>query len=475
MPRPATGELRPLANGWEARIRIEGKKRRGFALLASLSDDEAAARCRGMAEMAKRLRNAGHAGEAVQLLEMAARARPGRPWEAIVAAVEALCAGTTEAITGPAMPSFVEFATEWTDGKLHKRWPDHVYLKPDASDDERAIRLYIKPVVDGVRVDEFTLDHAEQIMASLPEHLASASRRHVAQVVRRVVALAVYPARHLRESPIPRGWLPKIKGRKAFTCLYPDEDRALLACVEVPLVRRLFYGVLSREGLRREELASLCFRELDLERGHIALDRNKTHDPRSWALCPDVARALKAWRDRFRPDAEPDDLVFGESGCRFYVAQLAAELRADLQLAEVKRETLYERSDVRHPIRVHDLRATFVTVALANGRTETWVADRTGHRSSEMINRYRRAARTWSELALGPLAPLDACIPELGSLPQGVPQDGERASVADDENTPETSAERKGFEPPVACTTPDFQSGTFDHSVTSPVKPSRAS
>jgi len=49
---------------------------------------------------------------------------------------------------------------------------------------------------------------------------------------------------------------------------------------------------------------------------------------------------------------------------------------------------------------VHDLRATFITVNLANGRTETWVADRTGHRSSVMIDRYRRAARTWAELEI---------------------------------------------------------------------------
>ena len=29
-------------------------------------------------------------------------------------------------------------------------------------------------------------------------------------------------------------------------------------------------------------------------------------------------------------------------------------------------------------------------------------------------------------------------------------------------------AEREGFEPPVPCGTPDFESGTFDHSATSP-------
>ena len=32
----------------------------------------------------------------------------------------------------------------------------------------------------------------------------------------------------------------------------------------------------------------------------------------------------------------------------------------------------------------------------------------------------------------------------------------------------ESMAEREGFEPPVPCGTPDFESGTFDHSATSP-------
>ncbi len=32
-------------------------------------------------------------------------------------------------------------------------------------------------------------------------------------------------------------------------------------------------------------------------------------------------------------------------------------------------------------------------------------------------------------------------------------------------------AERVGFEPTVPCSTPDFESGTFDHSATSPKRP----
>lgn len=88
-------------------------------------------------------------------------------------------------------------------------------------------------------------------------------------------------------------------------------------------------------------------------------------------------------------------------------------LRDDLHAAHIDRAELFESSKSRRQIRVHDLRATFVTLSLANGRTETWVADRTGHKSSVMINRYRRAARTVEELDLGWLAPLDEAVPEI--------------------------------------------------------------
>jgi integrase len=66
-------------------------------------------------------------------------------------------------------------------------------------------------------------------------------------------------------------------------------------------------------------------------------------------------------------------------------------------------------------MRGHDLRATFVTINLANGKTETWISDRTGHKSSQMIARYRRMARTHAELNLGDLTPLASAIPELSA------------------------------------------------------------
>lgn len=70
----------------------------------------------------------------------------------------------------------------------------------------------------------------------------------------------------------------------------------------------------------------------------------------------------------------------------------------------------------RRRLRAHDLRATFVTLALAAGASEQWVSDRTGHTSSEMLQRYRRAARTAAELEMGEgLGPMHRLIPEIDS------------------------------------------------------------
>lgn len=100
----------------------------------------------------------------------------------------------------------------------------------------------------------------------------------------------------------------------------------------------------------------------------------------------------------------------------------AARFRDHLKLAGVKRATLHEQTAERMRVRLHDLRATFITIALANGKSETFVADRTGHRLSIMINRYRRAARTAAELGLGELTRLDLAIPELAPTKPAAPK-----------------------------------------------------
>jgi integrase len=96
--------------------------------------------------------------------------------------------------------------------------------------------------------------------------------------------------------------------------------------------------------------------------------------------------------------------------------KLAEQLREHLKSAGVTRAKLFESSERRMRLRAHDLRGTFVTIALANGRSEHWVATRTGHPSTIMISRYNSEATTAAELSLGALAPLHLAIPELAGI-----------------------------------------------------------
>lgn len=314
--------------------------------------------------------------------------------------------------------TFAQLAKEWTSGKLARDWPDHVGAKKQrAEDGARVAFLNNLDVADGLKLGAipltaFRLDHAEKAMRMLPETAKRpATRRHYAQVMRRVLELAVYPLRLIAQNPIPKGFMPRTGKPPGFSYLYPNEDAALMAS-GAPIEELMLFGVAAREGMRAGELIALRWLDVDLERGVITLDRNKTDDARAWALDAGVARALTAWHARRKP--KPADLVFPDAdGLPFQTAKLASALRARLWAAGVRRPELHESGENRRQLRFHDLRGTFVTLSLAAGRSEAWVQDRTGHTTSAMLNRYRRAARSAQELELGAPLPLDQAIDEL--------------------------------------------------------------
>jgi len=315
--------------------------------------------------------------------------------------------------------TFQRLGERWTAGELARQYPDHVKAKRSAADDRYRLEKHVYPHVGDVPISDFSLDDAERVMSKLPsDPSAATTRRHVAQLMTRILSIAVFPLRLIQASPIPRGFLPKPAPAKALPYLYPDEDRQLLGCAGIPLCWRVFYGFLDREGPRTSEAIGLALDDVDLVRGAVTLDENKTDDPRAWALLPGDVRALRAWvalREKAlgRKLRGDEPLFVDEEGGPIQDQHLAGRLRAHLMVAKIDRPALFEKSAARRPMRARDLRGTFVTLALANGRTESWVMDRTGHKSSLMINRYRRTARTAAELGLGDLAPLDEAIPEL--------------------------------------------------------------
>ena len=330
-------------------------------------------------------------------------------------------------VTDPSTETFRSVFDRWNRGELAHEFPDHVREKRSGAEDRHRAGKHILNIrlADGGKfgdlpIAEIRLEHCERVTSALPRELSRSSRRHTGQLMHRVLALAVYPLRLIVANPLPRGFLPKQGSTRAKSYLFPDEDRALLACTEVSLEHRMLYGFLAREGMRKSEALRLTWDDFNLERGMVRLDVNKTDEPRAWALAPDVVSALRVWRT-MRPGVPK---LFAVS----QPARLALAFRKHLGVAKVGRAELFEKSKTRLRIRLHDLRATFVTVHLAHGKSETWIADRTGHKSSQMINTYRRQARTWVELGIDDLAPLDVAIPEFATL-------ATRANVAPDSAT----------------------------------------
>ena len=423
MPRTAQGTTFVSDGSVHARVVVAPKKYLTRSLAGIVAEHETTAArlwASTLQELVTTLRDLGRSGEVTRAVETAIRVGREEPkggLERVRASLGKLRADLGEQQvripkkgTRATTPTVKVFGQRWTAGELHREFPDHVPEKKSAGKDAGNLRTHVYDVIGHVPLAELTLKHAQEVMRRIPEGRMSATRRHVAQVMVRLCNLAVYPCEILKASPLPKGFLPKVKSRVGGY-LYPKEDAALLAQVDVPLVNRMLYGFLAREGMRKEEALTLTWSDLDLTTGTVTLDENKTDDPRAWAAAAGVVAALKAWRGNAKDNA----LVFPVADPE----HLPSTLREHLELAKVKRPQLFEHNAKRTQMNIHGLRATFVTHALANGKTETWCCDRTGHGTSTMVNRYRRQPRTIAELGPGPLTPLHDAIPEFVGAREG--------------------------------------------------------
>ncbi len=409
----ATGNVLTMRGRVYIRIPIATNRRAAFHVQWAKTEAEARPRAAVMAGMARALRATGepsHVELLPKILARAAEATDPKRLSELELTVSRLVAGKLR-IPSPVKlgDTFQAVAELWTSGDLAKRFPHHLKEKRSAADDKQRLEKFVFPVVGSVSIKAFSIDDAERMMANLPLELAPATRRQIAQIVHRVLKLAVFPLRVVNHNPIPVGWLPRVpKGsQKKQATLYPSEADLFVAS-SAPLALRLFVGFVAREGMRHDEAERLTWANVDTERGLVRLDENKTDDPRSWALRPDTARALARWKELTAPADDRARVFIAKSGEALRVR--ANAYRDHLRLAGINRAELFEGSATAKPTAIHALRALFVTEALARGMSEAWVTDRTGHRSSNMLRVYQRPARTFREARMPFLGELDALL-----------------------------------------------------------------
>ncbi len=422
-----------------ARVTIAPQKRNEMALSWCTSLGAARARAHVLQALVNRLREAGEDSWIAKVLEIGAPADEAKLAELSGYVDEIVKGKIVKVPTGPAIVTFEAFALRWVRGELAALYPDHVERKRSAYTDLCMLRKYVFPVVGARPIADVSIADYERVMRetaerALPKKLKRTSRRAIAQAMRRVMQLAEYPAKLIERNPIPENAMPKKRQELALNWLYPSEDAQLLGCTTVDLGLRVAIGFGTRAGWRREEalggevetvpgaitdheqaledVPPLAWSRLDLAHGIVHMDREKTGNPRPVPIDPDIVRALEAWRE-LTPKPGANHPVFVDMAGRQINPDEAKDLlHQALRKAKVERAELYTKSSKREPLRWHDLRASMVTVALANGRPEEWVRRRTGHKSSAM-ERYRRVAATLGEMNVGDWSPLDLAIPEL--------------------------------------------------------------
>lgn len=415
------GKPQRTASGWSVQLRFGKARRKRFAMPRLSTDparDEqlALARSRTLEEISALL------GGITQLdtsavLEFAAGRDSERDFQGAVRAARD-AAKNPEAVPDTAKRwTFRDVADAWLSGEIHRKYPYTLKEKGAGSvEQSRAILKAFDAVLGSKSVSEITKDDIMAAKASIPEGLSQPTYGRYARHIRIVMGLAVAPLELIDASPVPPKFVPAYGHRRALGFLYPDEDAQLLSAPDhiVPYGYRFYYGFLARVGCRPTEGRLLTFGDFDLRRGILNIDKTKTKTPRSFVLPADVTAEVLAERER--RSGSSDALVFPD----VLYDHLADQFREHLRLAGVDRRELHRSTEERRPLRVHDLRGSFVTIALANGANEDWVMRRTGHHTSAMLAKYRRQIDYARDADLGWWQPLDKCLHDQAAPLEGV-------------------------------------------------------
>jgi len=432
--------IQKTSKGWSVQLRIGASRRRDFTITAP---DETVAEQRAavMRECARLLVRTRHLEEAHESITLLGGAYEQEVFDDHVEAIRRVCADPLpEGQAGKAAITFRQLGRQWTDGELAKKHKSHIKVKKSVSDDEQRLEiLYELPsatpgiLLGDVPLSLFSLDDADAAMSSLPDTVQTdSSRRQYAQVIRRLLKLAVYPCKIIAKHPLPEGFCPKVNPQPKFVCIYPSEDARLLRCgpvigpmrpgeVEFPF--RMLCGLAVRIGARESSLLDLTWRDIDFATSFV---RVLSKDVRGgegklleFPLDSGTLAALKWWR-QLRCHELPTACIFPQ----YDRTTLSKRLRAALLLAGVDRHVLHHQTTDSEPMRFHDLRASFVTFALLNGKPEAWIMKRTGHTTSQMIVRYRRDH--YQQLDMTDWLPLDLA---LGLSPAGEVDDLRRGEL----------------------------------------------
>lgn len=283
-----------------------------------------------------------------------------------------------------------------TVARWAKRWLDTRTVKGISTVDDYRSRLehHALPVIGHLRLDAVTPEHITQVMqvmAEAADKLAPRSQLHVYQTMKTMFGRAVPRLLEVNPCSIHSEDLPQKKDADSEwrpTAIFSREEvQHILTAPEIPIDRRVFYGVMFLAGLRFGEISALHVRHYDARLdplGQLQVGKSynskkrkvkgvKTDRPRVVPVHPWLKRLLGewlalGWEQTFGRRPAPNDILIPtrkgtHRNSSVMWKQLNGE-RAKKNHAAVAGDL--ERIGLRNR-RQHDARRTFITLARADG------------------------------------------------------------------------------------------------------------
>jgi integrase len=153
---------------------------------------------------------------------------------------------------------------------------------------------------------------------------------------------------------------------------------------------------------------------IEFDHGTITRRRAKECPGNSFVGDPSLMKLLRAWHEHCGRPGLSESIVrdVGPEAAQ----DQAKLLRADLSKASINRPVLTSASPEVEPLCFHDMRATIVTWARRAGKPDGWIAERTGHVTKKMLDRYTQQALTLAGLGYEPFPDVSLTLRELAEL-----------------------------------------------------------
>lgn len=291
--------------------------------------------------------------------------------------------------------TFADVAWAWhTHGETVLRW------KPSTVRDRRStLRVHLIPAFGSRQVRALERDEVRRWWRSLHDPRRNGGRlsdRNANKVLAELRAILTWAADDYR---LTGNVADGIRKHRELTTERPEyysvgEVERLIAAAG----RRdgLAFRVASFAGLRRGELISLRWRHIDFDRSLMHIVENvsagqdarvKDHEGRTVPLAPQLAEALLGWRPQ---DARDDDLVFPGT---------LPGRKIDGDALSRRYRNIRDNAGLR-PLRFHDLRHTFGSLAVDGGASLVQVQAWMGHADIGTTMRYLHSKRRTEDAAL---------------------------------------------------------------------------